>query len=434
MKTLKKGHFLLISLIFSLILLNFNSNQITALEPTGFFDSAFDEQMLVLMEEAKVKSCSFSIVNNTELFYSKGYGEQPDVDTIYRIYSLSKLFITTATLKLYEQGQLDIDEDINNYLPFNVTHPDHPETPITLKHLLAHQSGMQETIPDYLTYICNKSDFPEIIYEYLNETNTFHNLTWGSEPGGDLYYSNLGLDLVAYIIEQIIGDEYYDYLFNNILTPLGMSDTKLNHSEYDESRLAFPYEWNLTEGFVQYPHFILDGRGCAGLLSSAPDLVPFLIIHMNNGNYNGINILNETSIGIIQQDYVDYWGLNWHSNWRNKGYQGFGGRFVGFRSLFLRRGHVGVILLTNQGHLSSSLIEKTDVDLFDYIMNTAEEALLNPKTTETHFSIVTSLLFVTLLGLVSLVYHKNSRGTSSRGTSKKWKFLRKREGILNYEV
>src|SRR5215211_421034 len=108
-----------------------------------------DEELGREMEKYHIAGAAVSVVKDGELFFAKGYGyadleNKIPVDpeqTIFRIGSVGKLFTWTAVMQLVEQGKLDLDEDINDYLDFRI--PDTYPQPITLKHLLTHTAGFE---------------------------------------------------------------------------------------------------------------------------------------------------------------------------------------------------------------------------------------------------------------------------------------------------
>ena len=94
------------------------------------------------MEAGDIPSLSVGIVVNDELVWAKNYDGPAGLDTVYIVGSIQKPFTASAVLQLVERGTLDLDEDVSAYLPFPVRHPRHPDTPITIRMLLAHQSGL----------------------------------------------------------------------------------------------------------------------------------------------------------------------------------------------------------------------------------------------------------------------------------------------------
>ena len=82
------------------------------------------------------------IVLNDELVWAKNYNGPAGLDSVHSVGSIQKPFTASAVLQLVEQGTFDLDEDVSEYLPFPVRHPSHPDTPITIRLLLTHQSGL----------------------------------------------------------------------------------------------------------------------------------------------------------------------------------------------------------------------------------------------------------------------------------------------------
>src|SRR5215218_9760750 len=115
-----------------------------------------DEELGREMEKHHIAGAAVSVVKDGELFFAKGYG-YADLDnkipvdpeqTVFRIGSVGKLFTWTAVMQLVEQGKLDLDEDINDYLDFRI--PDTYPQPITLKHLMTHTSGFDDRLLESL--------------------------------------------------------------------------------------------------------------------------------------------------------------------------------------------------------------------------------------------------------------------------------------------
>src|SRR5215210_4380027 len=119
-------------------------------------EAFLDEELGREMEKHHIAGAAVSVVQDGELFFAKGYGDADlenkiPVDpeqTIFRIGSVGKLFTWTAVMQLVEQGKLDLDADINDYLDFRI--PDTYPQPITLRHLMTHTSGFEDRWLDRL--------------------------------------------------------------------------------------------------------------------------------------------------------------------------------------------------------------------------------------------------------------------------------------------
>jgi CubicO group peptidase (beta-lactamase class C family) len=212
----------------------------------GAVDPQVDTQLQTLVAEGGVPSLSVGIVVDDQLVWSKSYQGMAGVDTVYIIGSVTKPFIATAALQLYERGQLDLDTDINMYLPYSIRHPEYPDTPITVRMLLTHKAGLvmesedfsRFQNPDDTIYQFVKTslglDLPELNLDPHPSRETYFEAQlvpggayysdeiWAQEPGTYLY-SNLGYSLLAYVIECASGQTIESYLREHIFEPLDMA-------------------------------------------------------------------------------------------------------------------------------------------------------------------------------------------------------------------
>jgi CubicO group peptidase (beta-lactamase class C family) len=211
----------------------------------GTIASQVDNQLQVLFDESGVPSFTVGIVVADELIWAKSYGGHAGTDTVYEIGSVAKPFIATAILQLYEAGQIDLDADAGDYLPFPLRHPNYPDTVITVRMLLTNQSGLAADTEDLRRFL-NPSDtgyhyikasmgldLPELnLHPQPTRAEFFeaHLLpggayytkdVWAQEPGIYLY-SNVGYSTLAYLIECVTGAPVEDYLHENIFSPLEM--------------------------------------------------------------------------------------------------------------------------------------------------------------------------------------------------------------------
>ncbi len=397
---------LALTLLFMLLMI-FVPSQAFALNPKSIFNTDFHAKIENYMNQTCTKSCVLSVINGDEPFYSHGYGEQPELDKIYKIGSITKTFTATAILKLQEQRLLSIEDPINDYLPFIVRHPDYPEVQIKIKHLLSHQSGIIDPY-NYLGYIrCSYNlSISQILYNFLNVNGSeFHISRFFYQAGTNFTYSNIGYDLLAYIAELTSGVNYAEYLSDNILEPLGMIDTKLDYHDYDQSRLINLYSANMFNITMPAGYYNFDGRGCGGLHTTISDLERLAIMHINNGTYKGSQILNETSINLMHEkhvkitelDYMDYYGFGWYHYNGSQGHSG-GSPPGGTAQMFFKEG-VGVIYFLNQFQLEDGPIY---VEMLEYIWDVAYSGIL-----ETTY--INSLILIVLMSPVILLIRRRRK-------------------------
>jgi len=295
------------------------------------FPKGVDSKIKRLMTQGDIPSFAAGIVINDTLVWSKGYGDQPDLDTVYMIGSVTKMFTATAIMQLYDNNTLDLDTDINNYIPFSVRHPSFPGTPITTRLLLTHRSGISNDVSDnilwdfdaeMLNWTNNNlgTTYPlwltrptlgEFLNGSLNPTGPYYAPgNWDSQqPGGiQRRYSNTGFLLLGYIVEQLTNQSYVEYLQENVLNPLDMTSSGFNYTDYI-GRNAIPYELRDNQNFA-YPIYNQYNYGAGAVRSTVPDLAKFLVAHMNQGSYDSTQILLPQTVDLMQTANFSMSGVN----------------------------------------------------------------------------------------------------------------------------
>ena len=272
-------------------------------DPVGPTDPAeleafLDELMAEHMEELHIAGAAVSVVKDGELFFSKGYGyadleNGTPVDperTIFKLASQSKSFTWTAVMQLVEQGKLDLDADINTYLDFQI--PDTYPEPIRLRDLLAHTSGFEETHFEILA-----QDVDELVP--AGEWLASHIPARVRPPGVAAGYSNHNANLAGYIVAQVAGVPYDQYIQENILDPLGMEYSSAQTPvppELDPYR-SVSYTYKDGDFQIYHPDYLAQPAVVpgAGILSSATDIARFMIAHLQDGRYGDTRILEEAT-------------------------------------------------------------------------------------------------------------------------------------------
>jgi CubicO group peptidase (beta-lactamase class C family) len=144
-----------------------------------------------------------------------------DDDTVFEWGSGSKPIVWICVMQLYEQGKLDLNADISEYLPDNFLTNLKYDTPITMLNLMNHDAGFQDQTADV-----NLTDLGDI--DNLEKAVSKHKPQQIFEPGSVTAYSNWGVALAAYIVERLSGMEYYEYVKENIFEPLGMEHSAIS--------------------------------------------------------------------------------------------------------------------------------------------------------------------------------------------------------------
>ncbi|MCK5642344.1 MAG: beta-lactamase family protein, partial [Gammaproteobacteria bacterium] len=184
-------------------------------------ESFFDTQIPLLMDKYNLVGYTMGFGLDDEII-TRGYGfsdleKQIVVDsenTLFRAGSISKLFTWTAVMQLVEQGKIDLNADINNYLEA-LQIPNTYQQPITMLHLMSHTPGFEDILIGLFTKDWNQK---ESLYESLIKQIPKRI----RPPGTEVSYSNYGTMLAGYIVEQVSGISFDEYIEQKIFKPLGM--------------------------------------------------------------------------------------------------------------------------------------------------------------------------------------------------------------------
>ena len=244
-----------------------------------------------------IAGATVSVVANGEIIFARGYGfadmktRRPVVAdrTLFRLASVSKTFTWTAVMQLVQAGKLDLDRDVNDYLDFTV-----PEKfgPITLRNLMTHTPGFEDTIADNLV------PSPRDLVPY-REYLVRHMPAEIFPPGKVVAYSNYGATLAGYIVQRVSGEPFADYIARHILQPLGMM-----HSTFEQPPPpALAKE--LSQGYIKASDdkpvpFEYDQIAPAGAFSTtAVDMAHFMIAQLEGGSYDGVSILSPATTQLM---------------------------------------------------------------------------------------------------------------------------------------
>lgn len=317
----------------------------------------FDLRIKLAMRLGYFPSVSACIIKNDSIEWYSGYGKaklfpkkEPTPDTIYPIGSISKPVTATAVMQLWEQGLFDLDDDINNYLDFNVRNPNYPETPITFRMLLAHHSsltGDKNLNYWYLSYLyfTHKKDYPlPLVKEIITPEGKFYktNIWKDFIPGSKTAYSNFNYILLEHLIEVLSEQSFSDYCKQNIFEPLNMSNTSFCFDDLKDKELAGSYQ---NIGSIYFPIPYVDvGYSYGGLKTSISDFSHYVMAYIGEGMWNGFRLLKESTIDMMLT--IQFGNTSSYSRYC-LGWQRFGG-FQG-SSTFGHTGHTiggsGVIFM-----------------------------------------------------------------------------------------
>ena len=262
-----------------------------------------DGFMPYAIERGDVAGAVVAVVKNGEVIFAKGYGladveKHKPVDaerTMFRPGSISKLFTWTAVMQLVEQGKLDLDKDVNEYLDFKI--PPRSDGPITLRNIMTHTPGFEEQIKSLIV-----SD-PKLLVPlkvYAERSTPVRIFKAGSTPA----YSNYATALAGYIVERISGQPFDDYLDAHLFKPLEMS-----HATFRQA-LPAAFETDMSKGYAlgsqpPKPYEIVVPAPAGSLAASGVDMAHFMIAHLEGGEYHGARILGAETLKKMHETPTD---------------------------------------------------------------------------------------------------------------------------------
>lgn len=259
-----------------------------------------------------IPSIAVGVIKNKQLCWSNGYGfsniddqKMATDSTVYTLASITKVVTATAAFHLMETGAFQLDDNINDYLPYDIVNPNFPNDSISFRMLLQHTSSLSDNFLIYLNY--SNGDHPDsledFVYNYLNPNGMYYSPTINfsnNVPGSNFEYCNTAVALLGYLVEVISGQDFSLYCTTNIFTPLEMHATNFFLSEIDTSNLAMPYKWNnATQNYDAYGHYGYSDYPDGLLRSTIKDFSNFLIMYLNNGSFKGNQILTPASIELL---------------------------------------------------------------------------------------------------------------------------------------
>lgn len=273
-----------------------------------------------------------------------------ETSTRVRIASVSKTFVAVGIMQLFEQGKLDLDADVSDYLGFPLRHPEYPDTPITCRMLLSHTSGIR----DGESYSIDPS---LSLWEFFLPDGIFyddgaHFSEAGEAPGEYFSYANLNYGVLGTVLEAVSGERFDRYMYAHVLQPMGIG-ASFSLSDFDRAQLdelaeiyrkeygedgwaAEGSDWIVqfderaarstdpnritvanpdSEGgysFASAADYVIGTNATifspqGGLRISADELAVYVQMFMNNGTINGNQILSSESVDAM---FTPVWTWN----------------------------------------------------------------------------------------------------------------------------
>ena len=245
--------------------------------------------------------------------------------TLYKVASISKFITAIGIMKLHEEGLINIDNNINDYLNFNIINPNYNDTAITVKMLLNHTSSLVDS--DFYYEMLNAThkniDKPKIS-SFFNNVN-YDKIFLDEIPGNFFHYSNINYSLLGVIIEKVTKKRFDQYLDEIIFKPLNIKGGfNLNKIDYQNLSTLYRNSVSQMDNFLEQPSINLESyiigehsllfSPHSGCRISPIDLLKLIDFFLNKGMYYDgekyIKILNSKTIDLMLNSSWKYDGLN----------------------------------------------------------------------------------------------------------------------------
>lgn len=304
-----------------------------------------DAVMKSYVEAGQIAGQVILVLRNGRIAYSAANGMR-DIDadapmtedTLFRIASQTKAIVSTGIMVLHERGELNIADPLSRYIPewadaqVAVTDGDgytlEPvRTPITLRHLLTHSSGISYGVFGASGPAASEWEASGFRGWYLaDQTVPVHesaarmaSLPLHAHPGERWLYG-YNTDILGAVIETVTGNDLATFIRNEILNPLDMRDTHFFVPPEKSDRLATVYwiedDGSLSEGptgpgmytqgeYIQGQGPNVSFSGGAGLVSTARDYARFLQMMLNEGELDGARILSPKTVELMTSNHLN---------------------------------------------------------------------------------------------------------------------------------
>jgi CubicO group peptidase (beta-lactamase class C family) len=340
--------------------------------PTDQRLKGLDTFALRILKEWNAPGVTIAVVEKNKVVYTGGFGYRDyekklpvTENTLFAIGSCTKAFTASMLGMLAKEGKVDLDKPVRDYLPELKFQNEYTNAHATLKDMMCHRTGLPRHDFSWYGSTASRSELLERV-QY-------------QEPSAELreryQYNNFMFMAQGMAIEKLTGKSWEENLKERILRPLGMNNTNMSVIEMEKSAdrsLAYAEENNKLKVI---PYRNIDAIGPAGSINScAKDMAAWLITWINNGKYNGkeiipssyrnqaIQVQMATGGGVPGTENPDVHMSGYGFAWGMASYRGHyrvehGGGIDGFITTtgFYPSDSIGIFVSTNQGGVSTSI-------------------------------------------------------------------------------
>lgn len=265
------------------------------------------------INEYKIPGLAIAIVEGDRLVYVNGYGTaDPDgtpftSQTTFITGSTGKAITASALMILVDEGKVLLDNPVKQYLPWFRLADEQVSDQITVRMVLNHTSGIPVNAG------VASQTYSDVSPEALeNQIRSFNTVKLKHAPGTAYEYANANYQIAGMIVEVVSGQSFQSFIQDRIFKPLDMMDSYTSRDEARKNGMATGYRYwfsiplpahDLPYSYRQFP--------AGWYISSAEDMAHFLIMHMNNGMYNGKRLISAEGIEELHKPALGNYAMGW---------------------------------------------------------------------------------------------------------------------------
>lgn len=335
-----------------------------------------DGEIKRLMKRNHLPALALTIVQEDKVIYQEAHGLidlekniEARSESIFKLWSVAKVFTALEIFKEAEEGLIQLDAPISEYLPEFCIQSRYQDTdPITVRSLLAHRSGL----PRNECLICEETNWEKGSLVKFEEAASACFLAY--PPAYRYKYSNLNYDLLGRIIEENRGANFAEYMDEQLLKKLGMSRSTFSSGTIiDTSQVALGYEYYKRH---YYPMIQSDINSVpsGNLYASIDDLSQFLISALTNELFDSIQTMEQMFVDhYSRREDPETMGLGWKMTHMNSGelmvwHDGGPGEGIGALIALLPEEKTGIAVVANSTGFASNRSIPFVKDIFEHLL------------------------------------------------------------------
>lgn len=323
--------------------------------------SELESSIQRVLKETNTAGAGIVLVSGDETILLRGFGKvdiKNNIDvnenTMFRLGSVSKVYVALAILKLQEEGRINLKDKVCDLIPeVEINNPWEDEYPIRVEHLLEHTAGWSYW---HFAELGSDDPKPKTLKEALDYCPKSRISTF--VPGTRILESNVGSATAAYLVEKISGLSFEDYVDKYLFEPMGMeSMTYLESDQYKKTGAK------LYDNGIELNYFNILYRPAAALNGSSKDMARMVKFFINRGELNDNRILSDASLQRMERSesmgdlsksklFKGHGLSNDARNFKNFVYKGYSGSLPGGNANFgyLPKYKLGYGIMINDGN------------------------------------------------------------------------------------